>query len=67
MIHEVGRWALRKAIEEYLRWRAAGLAAVRIAVNVSPLQLRDRGFVAEIAQVIGIHPARRRWAGVGNY
>jgi PAS domain S-box-containing protein/diguanylate cyclase (GGDEF)-like protein len=56
LIHEVGRWALRKAIEEYLRWRAAGLAAVRIAVNVSPLQLRDRGFVAEIAQVIGIHP-----------
>jgi EAL domain-containing protein (putative c-di-GMP-specific phosphodiesterase class I) len=56
LIHEVGRWALHKAIEEYLRWRAAGLAAVRIAVNVSPLQLRDRGFVAEIAQVIGIHP-----------
>jgi diguanylate cyclase (GGDEF)-like protein len=56
LIHEVGRWALRKAIEEYLRWRAAGLAAVRIAVNVSPLQLRDRGFIAEIEQVIGIHP-----------
>src|SRR4030081_3800451 len=37
LIHEVGRWALRKAIEDYLRWRTAGLAAVRIAVNVSPL------------------------------
>ena len=56
MIHEVGRWALGKAIEDYLRWRAAGLAAVRIAVNVSPLQLRDRGFVAEIEQVISIDP-----------
>ncbi|HMF76800.1 MAG TPA: EAL domain-containing protein, partial [Bryobacteraceae bacterium] len=54
LIHEVGRWALRKAIEEYLRWRAAGLAAVRIAVNVSPLQLRNRGFIAEIEQAIGI-------------
>jgi diguanylate cyclase (GGDEF)-like protein len=54
LIFEVGRWALRKSIEDYLRWRAAGLPAVRIAVNVSPLQLRNRGFVAEIEQVIGV-------------
>ena len=54
LIFEVGRWALRKSIEDYLRWRAAGLAAVRIAVNVSPLQLRNRGFVEEIRQVISI-------------
>jgi diguanylate cyclase (GGDEF)-like protein/PAS domain S-box-containing protein len=56
LINEVGRWALRKAIEDYLRWRNAGLPAVRIAVNVSPLQLRHRGFVAEIEQVIGVDP-----------
>jgi EAL domain-containing protein (putative c-di-GMP-specific phosphodiesterase class I) len=54
LIYEVGRWALKKAIEEYLRWRNAGLPAVRIAVNVSPLQLRNRGFIAEIEQAIGI-------------
>ncbi|MGC2460808.1 MAG: EAL domain-containing protein [Steroidobacteraceae bacterium] len=54
LIHEVGRWALRKAIEDYLRWRNAGLAAVRIAVNVSQLQLHNRGFIAEIHEAIGI-------------
>jgi diguanylate cyclase (GGDEF)-like protein/PAS domain S-box-containing protein len=54
LIYEVGRWALSKAIEDYLRWRTTGLAAVRIAVNVSPLQLRNRGFIAEIEQAIGI-------------
>jgi diguanylate cyclase (GGDEF)-like protein len=54
LIHEVGRWALHEALEQYLRWRAAGLAAVRIAVNVSPLQLRSRGFIAEIQQAIGV-------------
>jgi diguanylate cyclase (GGDEF)-like protein len=54
LIYEVGRWALGKAIEDYLRWRRAGLAAVRIAVNVSPLQLRHRGFIADMEQVIGI-------------
>jgi diguanylate cyclase (GGDEF)-like protein/PAS domain S-box-containing protein len=54
LIYEVGRWALGKALEDYLRWRAAGLAAVRIAVNMSPLQLRNRGFVNGIKQVIGV-------------
>jgi len=54
LIHEVGRWALRKAVEDYLRWRDSGLAAVRIAVNVSQLQLRNRGFIAEIDEAIGI-------------
>ncbi len=53
LIHDVGRWALRQAISDYQRWRAAGLPVVRIAVNVSPLQLRDRGFANEIRQVIG--------------
>ena len=57
LIHEVGRWALGQAIKDYLRWRAAGLPAVRIAVNVSPLQLRHRGFVDEIRQVIDIDPS----------
>ncbi len=53
LIYDVGRWALLQAIEDYRRWLRAGLAAVRIAVNVSPLQLRSRGFIAEIKQAIG--------------
>ncbi|MDB5808398.1 MAG: hypothetical protein JWN94_520 [Betaproteobacteria bacterium] len=56
LIYDVGRWALRKAIADYLRWLGAGLPAVRISVNVSSLQLRNRGFVAEIAQVIAATP-----------
>jgi diguanylate cyclase (GGDEF)-like protein/PAS domain S-box-containing protein len=56
LIHEVGRWALRKAIEDYLRWRASGLAAVRVSVNVSALQLRDRNFVREIELAIAVDP-----------
>jgi len=54
LIYEVGRWALRQAIEDALRWRSAGLAAGRIAVNVSPLQLRHRGFIDEVRQAISI-------------
>jgi len=53
LIHEVGRWALAQALADYKRWRDAGLPAVRIAVNVSPLQLRHRDFIAEIERAIG--------------
>jgi diguanylate cyclase (GGDEF)-like protein len=54
LIHDVGRWVLRKAIEDHRRWLNDGLPAVRIAVNVSPLQLRNQNFVAEIRQAISV-------------
>lgn len=54
LIHDVGRWALSEAVREYLRWRDAGLPAVRIAVNVSPLQLRNRAFVGEVANAVSV-------------
>jgi len=53
LIHEVGRWTLHRVIKDYLRWRAAGLPVVRIAVNVSALQLRSRNFIDEIREAIG--------------
>ena len=54
LIHDVGRWVLRKAIEDHRRWRDGGLPTVRIAVNVSPLQLRNKNFVAEIQQAVSV-------------
>ncbi|MEO8303307.1 MAG: EAL domain-containing protein [Betaproteobacteria bacterium] len=55
LIHEVGRWVMHQALKDYLRWRAAGLCAVRVAVNVSPLQLRRRDFIAEIEKALANH------------
>jgi diguanylate cyclase (GGDEF)-like protein/PAS domain S-box-containing protein len=52
LIYEVGRWALKRAIADYLVWTRAGLAAVRIAVNVSPQQLRHRDFVTDVRLAI---------------
>ncbi|MDB5849088.1 MAG: hypothetical protein JWP29_2840 [Rhodoferax sp.] len=54
LIYEVGRWALQQAIADHLRWRTMGLEAVRIAVNVSALQLRHRGFIGEVQAAIGV-------------
>jgi diguanylate cyclase (GGDEF)-like protein/PAS domain S-box-containing protein len=56
LMHDVGRWALNEAVASYRRWRDAGLQAVCIAVNVSPMQLRNRGFVAEIRNAIAGDP-----------
>jgi diguanylate cyclase (GGDEF)-like protein len=54
LIIEVGRWAVSRAIEDYLRWRRAGLPAVRLAVNVSPIQLRDPAFVHEVRRLVAV-------------
>ncbi|HEV7613695.1 MAG TPA: EAL domain-containing protein [Steroidobacteraceae bacterium] len=56
LIHDVGRWALHTAIDDYLRWNSAGLANVRIAVNVSAVQLRNRDFITEIRRAVDIDP-----------
>jgi diguanylate cyclase (GGDEF)-like protein/PAS domain S-box-containing protein len=54
LIYEVGRWALNQAIADNLRWRKAGLASIRIAVNVSALQLQRPSFIGEIEEAIAI-------------
>jgi EAL domain-containing protein (putative c-di-GMP-specific phosphodiesterase class I) len=60
LIHEVGRWALRQAVEDHRRWRTMGFSAPRIAVNVSPLQLRSQTFAREVAMAIGTDPDAAR-------
>jgi diguanylate cyclase (GGDEF)-like protein len=47
-IVDVGEWVLLQAVRDMRSWNAAGLAAVRVAVNVSPLQLRRRDFVDRV-------------------
>jgi diguanylate cyclase (GGDEF)-like protein/PAS domain S-box-containing protein len=52
LIVRVGRMVMDMALADYRRWRAAGLAPPRIAVNVSPAQLRQPGFVDSVAQLL---------------
>ncbi len=53
MILEVGAWALRRAVLDHRHWMEMGLAAPRIAVNVSMIQLRQREFIDVLRAVIG--------------
>lgn len=55
LIFEVGLWVLRKVVDDHMRWRRMGLPGVRIAINVSPLQLRQREFAADVLKVASVH------------
>jgi diguanylate cyclase (GGDEF)-like protein len=57
LILQVGAWVLKRAAGDYREWREAGLNAPRVAVNVSPIQLRQRDFVQNLAQAISIGDA----------
>ncbi len=53
MILEVGAWVLRRAVLDHRHWMEMGLAAPRIAVNVSMIQLRQREFIDILRAAIG--------------
>ncbi len=51
-IVEVGEWILRQAVQDVRAWMAEGVVTARVAVNVSPLQLRRRDFVQGVLSSI---------------
>ncbi len=40
LIGAIGEWVMRRACEQIAAWRAAGLPAVRVGINLSPAQLQ---------------------------
>jgi diguanylate cyclase (GGDEF)-like protein len=56
LIEVLGDWVLRRAIDDARAW-----PSLRVAVNVSPIQLRSRKFVDTVRQVLaegGVAPER---------
>ncbi|HEV2271956.1 MAG TPA: EAL domain-containing protein [Steroidobacteraceae bacterium] len=45
LILEVGDWVIERAARDCRQWQQQGLPPVRIAVNISPVQLRQTDFV----------------------
>jgi diguanylate cyclase (GGDEF)-like protein len=58
LILEVGSWALTRAALDHRAWVEAGLRPLRVAVNVSAIQLRQREFVNMVERAVleGIVP-----------
>jgi len=57
----IGEWVLREACERLLAWRQAGLTPLRIAVNVSPVQLRQRDFTQRTRAILADYPGVAPW------
>jgi diguanylate cyclase (GGDEF)-like protein len=51
LIVEVGDWVLRQASADCRRWRREGLPGIRVAVNISPLQLNHPDFLQHFFEV----------------
>ncbi|MEG0191697.1 MAG: bifunctional diguanylate cyclase/phosphodiesterase, partial [Stenotrophomonas sp.] len=54
-IVRIGDWVLSEACRQAAAWDRAGLHFERIAVNVSAVQLRDRGFAERVIEICHAH------------
>jgi len=52
MILDVGGWALQRAARDLCRWTEHGLRPLRVAVNVSAIQLRQADFVQAVQRAV---------------
>ncbi|MHB8453348.1 MAG: sensor domain-containing protein [Acidiferrobacterales bacterium] len=52
LIVPIGEWALREACAQACAWRDAGIATVRVAVNLSARQFRQRDLIEKITAIL---------------
>jgi diguanylate cyclase (GGDEF)-like protein/PAS domain S-box-containing protein len=52
MIVKVGTWVLERAVQDCRRWRSTHLGPVRVAVNVSAVQLHRPSFVHDTLRIV---------------
>lgn len=55
IIGDLGGWVLARAVKQIRLWHDQGFGWQRVAVNVSPLQLRDSRFITHVKQVLAAH------------
>ena len=58
MIVEVGQWVIQQVVADMRRWQSLSLTVPRIAVNVSQVQVRQKGFVATVLAALGPEGSR---------
>lgn len=52
LVKPIGRWAVHEACRQARAWQQAGLRPIPVAVNVSAVELRSKGFLNNIADVL---------------
>lgn len=59
LIVPIGEWVMQEAFRQNREWQRAGLPAIPMAVNVSPLQLQQKDFIKKtvrLAEEAGLAP-----------
>jgi diguanylate cyclase (GGDEF)-like protein/PAS domain S-box-containing protein len=51
-IAAIDRWVLHEACRQTRAWRTAGLPPIRIAINISKVELRDKTFVERVGDIL---------------
>jgi len=51
LLARVGDWVFDRVVEDCERWSGRGLPPMRVAVNVSAVQLRRKGFVEQLLEL----------------
>lgn len=52
LIVPIGRFVIREACEQWVRWHEAGLNPPSVAVNISPRQFSDLSLIGDILEII---------------
>ncbi len=52
LILDIGRWVLHAACTQARKWQREGLPPLRLAVNLSPLELRQENLLAAVAEIL---------------
>jgi diguanylate cyclase (GGDEF)-like protein/PAS domain S-box-containing protein len=53
LIHQIGEWVIREACRQHDEWMSDGMPAMRIAINVSPVQFRSAEFRDRLMAAMG--------------
>jgi len=61
MIVALGEWVLRTACRQNRAWQEAGLAPLRMSVNVSPRQFEEQGLVPRVALALADSGLAPEW------
>jgi diguanylate cyclase (GGDEF)-like protein len=61
LINDIGDWALRSACAQNRAWQSAGIAPVRVAVNLSARQLQQSDFSQRLLQILKETGLESRW------
>jgi diguanylate cyclase (GGDEF)-like protein len=64
LIIPLGEWVLRSACAQNKAWQDAGLPPIRVAVNLSPRQFRDKKLTENIARALDETSLQPDWLGL---